>query len=290
MAYTAVGLPSDIDALTDAIERGRMERCRRRAVIISQEVFISQDVFNDIIRYGTIYEIAMAVEKHREMVVGFDGRRMSPLMCAADRVNATRQELDTLLTLLIRCGAKMDAGCFSQSTPLCYAATKTPQVVRAFSSHETNWELYASFETKPWQIALRVSEENFAAMLPCIPVKLIAGYDALGQTPLIELIVERPFLASKLIAQLPWNMMVNIPDANGEAPLAHAAKLDRHRYEVVSALLRCGATLLYYKNDKAIFWGYGSVDATAGIIYIRNRIRFAKNKTLFDDKYDRWYE
>lgn len=283
MAYTVVGLPSDVTALTDAIERGRAARYSHSSM------FISQDTFNDIIRHASIYEVALAVEKHRHMVVGFDGQGMSPLMCAADRVGVTRQELDVLVGLLIKAGAKMDAGRYSESTPLCYAATKGPHVLSVFAKYETNWKLYTSFETKPWQIALHASIENFVVMLPYLTIELCTGYDVWGHTLLIEMIRWRPYLAWKLASRLPFRRMVNTPDRNGETPLAHAARLDEGRHAVVSALFRCGATLLFHANNVTIGWS-DATRITPGLDYIRKRIRFTQDTSPFDVKYDAWYK
>lgn len=284
MAYTVVGLPPSLLALTDALEQSRSRRCRQS---IS---FISQDAFNDIIRYGTVYDVALAIEKHREAVVGFDSKGMSPLMSAADRASGSRQELEIIVTLLIKAGAKMDAGRYSQRTPLCYAATKAAHVVRVFIKHETNWDLYASFEVKPWQVALRTSSENFLVMLPYVPSRLLVGYNATGHTLLIELILERPELVPKVASELPFRNMANITDINGEAPLAHAAKLDDRRFEVVTALFRCGAMLLFYRNGHSVFWADRLRPSTPGTEYIRARVRYACDQVPYDFQYDAWYE
>lgn len=281
MAHSIVDTTPRLDLLKRALERCRVDISRRAIG------FITQDAFNDIIRHGNVYEIALAVEKYKEMVVGFDSKGMSPLMCVASRDETNLQELNVIVELLIRRGAKMDAGRYSSTTPLCYAATKSSRVLQVFIHYETNWTLYQHFDEKPWQIALRTSAENFLLLLPYITS---AGYDATGSTLLIDVVKIHPELTPIVLTRQIFRDVVNLPDANGETPLSHAARVNYNRHIVTRPLLRHGASILFRREARIIYCIEGYQYDTPDVDYIRRRIRHCRDNTVFDVRHDRWYE
>lgn len=278
MAYSIVAPPPRLELLNRALERCRIDRASRTIG------FITQDAFNDIVRYKNVYEIALAVETYKEMVVGFDSQGMSPLMCAATRDDTC---LNVIVELLIRGGAKMDAGRYSSVTPLCYAATQSPHVLQVFVHYEANWELYQHFDVKPWETALRTSAENFLLLLPYVTS---AGRDASGSTLLIEIIKTHPELTPVVLLRPIFREVVNLPDTNGETPLSHAARVNYNRHIVVRALLRHGASVLFHRGRRYIYCVEGYQTDTPGVEYIRQRVRHCRDNTVFDVRHDRWYE
>lgn len=252
--------------------------------------FISQEEFNDIVRFGTVQDVHTAALMHRELIVGIDEMGKAPLMYAADRSDFNRNTLVDVVHTLISMGARMDAGIFFGTTPLCYAATKHHSVLQVFIDQETNWMQYNDFMLKPWQIALRTSKENFWVILPHVPPRALFTLNQRGHTLLIEVIQERPELVPDVLKNAHMRNMVNVPGENGETALAHAARLGVWRRLVVRALVRAGARLLYYKNGKAIFHPGYTTGASLGVQYMRSRIRDLKRADEFDPRYNDWYE
>lgn len=246
---------------------------------------MSMESFVEIIVGGTLNDVATAVRRHAHLTVGdLDGK--SPLMYAADRVDDEATISNVVFTLL-REGARTHAGVFSSTSPLCYAARKSPHVLRVFAFYEQDWDKYKDYETRPWEIALSASSINFKTIWPYVPAWAMQTRTTRGSTLLIEVVKECPEQLMLVLADSRMEAMIDVPDVNGETPLAHAACLKYDRKTATYALLKHRASLLYWKNDRVI--AFAAVDETEGQRYMRNRIRFPSTPTEFDARFTYWY-
>lgn len=259
-------------------------------------IFISQEYFNRVIREGTIEEAFTVIERYPEMVIGIDVNGYCPLMCVADRRFKWPEEAVALVDKLILVGAKMHSGCFFSVTPLYYAANKSALALQALVRHESHWENYLTSIVTPWRVALYSSATNFEIILPFIPAAAALFRNFLGQSLLIEVVAQCPSVTIKALAHLHFRELINVPDDNGETPLAHAARLTYSREEAVQALLACGADLLYAKNGRSFYYSdvnnqRGSVPrSSAAINYIRQRIAVSFDHAPFENRYATWYK
>lgn len=259
-------------------------------------MFITQEQFNDVIRYGTIQDINDFMRRYPEMVIGIDSDGFCPLMCVADRKFSNRKEVDDMLAAMIAAGAKMHSGCYFNTTPLYYAATKSHIILQAFVSRERHWHAYVDNAITPWRVALYTSEVNFEVMLPHIPPEAAHHRNYLGQSILIEVIQQWPALTMKMLAHAHFRDLIDVPDDNGETPLAHAAKLTYNRAEATSALLSCGADLIYTKDDRKFFYSDtlnqrgNAPRSPLAVSYIRHRICHGFDHSPFEVRYTTWYK
>lgn len=261
----------------------------RSSILKTLPEFISQDEFNDFVQYGSVHDVAMVSNKYVESLVGFDSRGMSPLMRAAYRTDKDWRATQAVVDLLIDSGAKMNAGSYMQTTPLCCAATRPRHILQIFAERETNWTQYEHFAVKPWRIALCTSVENFSVILPYIPTSEFRRRTDTGHTLLTELITTRPSGIDIALSDPRMRNIVNCPDKTGQTPMAYAARMCTNRRQVIKALMECGANLLYVSNGYKIFYR-SDMNRTPGIDYMRLRIRYRNRNEEFDMTYDEWYK
>lgn len=253
---------------------------------------IPQKEYNDIIRRAPLDVVLRTVNTYKEMILGIDETGASPLMCAADRSIVHIGHLGYLVQQLLLAGANFYAGEYHNS-PLCYAATKSADVLSIFIQFEKNWLAYEDYPTKPWQYALYTSPSNFVCMLPYIPKRLICKLSATGCPLLSEVIIEQPHLTPLVLRDRAFSALANIPDARGETPLSHAASLGKTRQMVTHALLAREASLLFAKNgryafyDRSLPWSE-DIDFD-GLEYIRKRIEYPYTTDPFNYEYLFWY-
>jgi len=253
---------------------------------------IPQKQYNDIIKNAPLDVVLRTVATYKEMILGIDETGASPLMCAADRSIEYIGHLGYLIHQLLLAGANFYAGEYHNS-PLCYAATKTTDVLSIFIQFERNWMAYEDYPTKPWQYALYTSSSNFVCMLMHIPKRLISSLSATGCPLLSEVIIEQPHLTPLVLRDRAFSALVNIPDARGETPLSHAASLGKTRQMVTHALLGRGASLLFAKDGRYAFYDRsqrcsGDIDK-GGLEYIRKRIEYPYTTDQFNYEYLFWY-
>lgn len=259
-------------------------------------IFISQEHFNQIIRQGTIEEVFKAIEAYPEMVIGIDREGSCPLMSVADRHFRHADDADALVAKLISTGAKMHSGCFFSATPLYYAAARSPLALQALVKYETSWGSYVGNVVTPWRVALYTSEANFEIMMPYIPEAAVSFRNYLGQSLLIEVVLQRPMLVIKMLAHAHFRTLIDEPDMYGETPLAHAARILFNRDEAVDALLRCGADLLYTKDGRKIYYSdarnmRGTTPRSAiAVSYVRERLSNGFDHSPFAMRYKTWYK
>lgn len=253
---------------------------------------IPQRQYNDIIRYATLDVVLKTVKRYKELILGIDETGASPLMCAADRPLEHISHLGYLVQQLLIAGANFYAG-EHENSPLCYAATKSPDVLSIFVQFENNWDIYDRYPTKPWQYALYTSPRNFTTILPYIPKHLINRFSVTGFSLLTEVVIQQPRLTPLVLCDRAFVALVNIPDEKGETPLSHAASLEKCRPLVTGALLEHGASLLFAKNGRYAFFNrftHSSDDIdTVGLEYIRRRIEFPYITEPFNYRYMFWY-
>lgn len=270
--------------------------CTRKKSSIPTTVFITQDEFNDVIRFAKPEEVYQTIQRYPEMVIGIDGDGFCPLMCVADRKFANWEEADEMISVLVHAGAKMHSGCYFLTTPLYYAATKSPHILQAFIRYETRWSTYPSNPVTPWRVALYTSQANFEIMLPYIPPEAAKYKNVFGHSLLVEVILQWPSLTIKMLAHSHFRELIEVPDDNGETPLAHAAKLTYSRYDATQALLDCGADLIFKQGYRRIY--YNDVNnqrsyiprSALAVTYIRHRIAHGFDHSPFEIRYTNWYK
>ncbi|MFY7868414.1 MAG: hypothetical protein ACOVQN_02850 [Exiguobacterium sp.] len=271
-------------------EQAYKRHCSRASMQRPLDV-ITQDEFNQIISKGTVAEIASII-KYKEMVIGFDSQGYSPLMRAADR----HSDVETVVTMLIDAGAKMHSGCFFSMTPLCYAATKSPGVLKVFIEKERNWDFYKDFPIKPWQFALYTSSLNFLAILPYIPNEEITAKDEFGRTLLMEIVTHCSVMMRCILDDRRFSSMVEATDNCGFTALAYSLLLTTTRVDAVVALRAYGANLLFKNGDRCIYFINNKRQRSSPtklpymLEYARNRLRNTKDHSEFDRQYLLWYK
>jgi hypothetical protein len=270
--------------------------CTRKKTLVPTTVFITQDQFNDVIRFGKPEEVYQTIQRYPEMVIGIDEDGFCPLMCVADRKFTSWEDADEMVSVLIHAGAKMHSGCYFLTTPLYYAASKSPHILQAFVRYEMRWNTYSGNPITPWRVALYASSNNFEIILPYIPPEAANYKNAFGQTLLVEVIMQWPALTIKMLAHAHFRALIEVPDDNGETPLAHAAKLTYNRHDATQALLDCGADVIFKQGYRRIY--YSDADnqksyiprSTAAVNYIRHRITHGFDHSPFEIRHLNWYK
>lgn len=268
----------------------------RRVVDLPFSMFITQEQFNDVMRYGSPQDVLDCKRRYPEMMTGIDRDGFCPLMCIADRKFSNTREVEEMLDFLTRSGAKMHSGCFFSTTPLYYAATKSPRILQAFVKYEQDWDTYVDNAVTPWRVALYTSEANFEIMLPFIPAKAAQHRNYLGQSLLVEVIQQWPSLTLKMVTYPHFRALIDVPDDNGETPLAHSAKLTYNRADASRALIDCGADVIYKKDDKTFYYADtlnqrgNAPRSVRAVDYIRHRICHGFDHSPFEVRYTTWYK